>query len=588
MRRALRLLFLVFALAAIPASAQSIIERLITPGPLASGHARLESKCDSCHSSFRKEAQNARCVSCHKGVGADIAGKRRYHGKFAPARMQACKSCHSDHKGRGYDLIRLNRNGFNHNLTDYPLTGAHVKAACASCHGQGDNYRGITTVCATCHRKDEPHKGQLGRNCQTCHDTADWKRTKPFNHASTGFALTGAHSQATCKSCHAGERWKGIGSTCVSCHAKDDAHRGSRGTNCASCHRTSSWKAVTFDHDSTGFPLVGGHAATACAGCHGAGNANKHPARTCFGCHAKDDSHKGVNGTDCGSCHNPASWRRVAFDHDRLTKFPLRGVHRGTSCQSCHRQPAKDVKPPTACFGCHAEDDDHNGGNGEDCGRCHTESSWTKVNFDHDRMTDFPLRGKHALARCEACHTRPPSEMSISSQCGSCHRDDDTHRGKLGANCGNCHDAEDWKAKVRFDHGLTTFPLLGRHAAVECTACHADKTFTSKGAACAGCHEDVHHKGALGEPAQCGSCHNSSDWKAWTFDHDRQTDFALEGRHKGLICSACHSRPGDPAKLGNRCVDCHRRNDVHRGGFGDDCARCHTTSDFRQVRIERR
>ena len=92
MRSALRLVLLLLALLASQASAQSIIERLITPGPLSSAHARLESKCESCHTSFRKEAQNSRCVSCHKGIGADIAGKRRFHGKFAPARTQACKT----------------------------------------------------------------------------------------------------------------------------------------------------------------------------------------------------------------------------------------------------------------------------------------------------------------------------------------------------------------------------------------------------------------------------------------------------------------------------------------------------------------
>ena len=459
--------------------------------------------------------------------------------------------------------------------------------SCAGCHGNGDNYRGITTVCATCHKRDEPHKGKLGRQCQTCHDTGDWKKTKPYNHASTGFALTGAHARVACMSCHTGQRWAGTPAACVSCHAKDDAHRGSRGTNCASCHRTSTWRDADFDHDSTGFPLVGGHAAAACAGCHGPGNANKHPTRACFGCHAKDDTHKGVNGTNCASCHNSASWSRVAFDHDRLTKFPLRGAHRGIGCQSCHKRPAKEVKLETRCYACHAEDDDHNGGNGEDCGRCHTESSWSKVNFNHDTMTDFPLKGKHAQARCEACHTRPPSEMSISSQCGTCHRDDDAHQGKLGANCGSCHNASDWKADVRFDHALTRFPLLGKHAGLECSACHAEKTFAAKGTACASCHEDQHHKGTLGQPAACASCHNSNDWKVWTFDHDAKTDFPLEGQHKGLICSACHTRPGDPADQGSQCVDCHRRDDIHRGGFGDDCARCHVTTSFRQVKLQR-
>ena len=516
MRRALHLILLICALLAAPASAQSIIERLVTPGSLAAGHAKLESHCESCHTSFRKDAQNSKCVACHKGVGADIAERTHFHGKYAPARNRSCKSCHSEHKGRGYALIRLDRSSFNHALTDYPLTGGHKQASCSSCHGSGNNYRGITKVCANCHKQDDPHRGQLGQKCQTCHEVAGWKQIKPFDHASTGFSLTGGHARAGCLSCHAGQRWKGLGTSCVSCHANDDVHKGGRGTNCV-------------------------------------------------------------------SCHNTASWKQASFDHDRMTRFPLKGAHRFAACASCHKQPPKSAKPPVTCYGCHAADDVHKGGNGRDCARCHAESSWKKVSFNHDSMTRFPLSGKHAGIRCESCHTRPPRELKLSMECSACHAKDDVHAGKLGDKCGRCHDSSDWKTNVRFDHALTRFPLLGKHAEVACSDCHADKSFAAKGVSCASCHEDKHHQGRLGSPARCSSCHNTVDWKVWTFDHDKRTRFALTGRHKGLICSACHARAGDPAKLGSQCVDCHRRQDVHRGGFGQDCARCHVTTSFREI-----
>ncbi len=580
-----RLVWIFLLLLAAPAFGQSIMERLVTPGPLATAHVRLESRCDSCHSSFRKEAQNAKCTDCHKGIGSDIATGTRYHGKFAQARTGTCKSCHSEHKGRATNLIRLDRASFNHNLTDYPLTGGHAKpaATCTACHGPGTNYRGISTACASCHARKEPHRGLLGRNCQTCHTVAAWKQLKPFDHAATGFALTGAHRQQACMTCHAGQRWKGLGTTCIACHAKDDAHKGSRGTNCASCHTTASWGAATFDHDSTGFPLVGGHAVTACAGCHGPGNVNKHPPRTCIGCHAKDDSHKGSNGTDCATCHNARSWKQTSFDHDRLTRFPLKGKHRTTACAGCHKQPAKLVKPPVTCFGCHAKDDLHKGNNGQDCERCHNASSWKIVDFNHNTMTKFPLAGKHAKAKCEACHTKPHKELELSVECGSCHNKVDVHLGRLGGDCKQCHDNNDWKTKVSFDHALTRFPLLGKHVQVKCIDCHKDKTYSAKGITCASCHEDKKHKGTFGTPANCRSCHNSTDWKVWSFNHEVATDFPLTGKHKGLVCSACHSRAGDPAKTGTQCVDCHRRDDIHRGGFGEDCERCHVTGSFAEI-----
>jgi len=583
MRLFLRLFWFVLLLATAPVLAQSLMERLVTPGPLSNVHARLEAHCDSCHTSFSKTAQNARCAACHKGIGADIAQGSHFHGKFAPARSGTCKGCHSEHRGRGFGLIQFNRATFNHALSEYPLTGAHQRVTCTACHGPTHQYRGLARDCASCHARKDPHRGQLGRNCQNCHTTAAWKGPLRFDHSQTRFQLSGAHRTAACLSCHAGQRWKGLGTTCVACHKQDDAHKGTRGANCAGCHATTAWKAVTFDHSSTGYPLIGGHATAACAGCHGPGNANLHPARTCNTCHARDDAHKGTNGTDCANCHSPRAWKQVSFDHDRMTSFPLKGAHRAAACAGCHKQPPKIAKPPITCNACHAKDDAHKGGNGQDCERCHTEKAWKSVSFNHATMTRFPLLGKHAQVRCETCHVHPANEVKLVTQCGSCHAKDDAHSGKLGGDCQRCHSSESWKTGIRFDHDLTRFPLLGKHSTLECTSCHAGKDFTAKGLACAACHEDKRHAGTLGTPAPCQKCHVTTAWKAWTFDHDHATSFALTGRHRGLICSACHVRAGDPGKLGTRCVDCHRRDDRHRGGFGDDCAECHVTSGFSEI-----
>ncbi len=566
------------------ASAQSIMERLVTPGPLASAHARLESDCASCHSSFERAGQNARCLDCHDEVRADITSRRRFHGRYQQARTGECSTCHSDHLGRNYTLIRFNRARFNHDLTDYPLEGGHARVGCTDCHGNGNDYRGTTTSCASCHRTDDPHRNRLGRQCQDCHQVSSWQTLRPFNHvARTGFALGGGHATVGCMSCHQGQTWQGTGTQCIDCHRQDDSHRGTRGTNCASCHRTTTWPAVTFDHDSTGFTLTGGHATASCESCHGAGNANLHPSRGCNACHAADDTHQGANGTECQDCHTTRAWNQVRFDHDQMTEFPLRGAHRQATCEGCHREPPRQVSPPVACIGCHLEDDTHEGRNGEDCARCHNETAWPEVDFNHDTMTSFPLLGAHAAAVCETCHTAPATEQQLSGQCIDCHREDDAHTGNLGESCATCHDSQDWTTLVRFDHELTRFPLLGSHAQGECVDCHADKSFTAAGTACADCHEDTRHQGTLGTPSQCQSCHNTNDWTAWAFDHDRATSFPLTGRHQGLICSACHGRAGDPADTSSGCIDCHRRDDTHRGAFGGDCARCHVTDSFRDI-----
>jgi hypothetical protein len=570
-------------MAAQSVSAQSIMERLVTPGPLSSAHAKLEANCSGCHSSFAREAQNGKCLSCHQGIAEDVRGHLGFHGK-SNARSQPCKVCHSEHHGRGFGLIRFNRTGFNHQLTDYPLVGGHAKASCAGCHGTSTHYRRTPVTCASCHAKKDPHLGRLGKNCQGCHTVFDWKKPLPFDHGKTGFALTGGHRTIACLTCHAGQRWAGTPQQCFGCHAKNDAHRGSRGTNCGSCHTTAGWKSATFNHArDAGFPLLGKHGTTSCAGCHGANNAIRNPPRTCFGCHAKDDSHKGSRGTNCASCHSPAAWNDTSFDHNKNTDFPLLGKHSSVACAGCHGAGNSIKKPSKTCVGCHAKDDSHKGRNGTDCAKCHTSKDWKVTSFDHDTMTKFALRGAHKTVLCEACHKQPTHVAMPPSTCVGCHVEDDVHKGKLGGECANCHNVTKWKEGVLFDHALTRFPLVGKHASLTCVQCHADKSYTSKGITCQSCHVDDHHLGTLGKGPPCAECHTVNDWKAWRFDHDAETSFPLTGKHQGLICSACHKKSVEPADTPTECISCHQRNDIHHGNFGNNCAKCHVTSSFSEI-----
>jgi len=85
------------------------------------------------------------------------------------------------------------------------------------------------------------------------------------------------------------------------------------------------------------------------------------------------------------------------------------------------------------------------------------------------------------------------------------------------------------------------------------------------------------HKGGNG--AACEQCHQTQSWKAATFDHDRQTRFALTGAHGGLACATCHQSarfkdaPAD-------CAGCHREDDPHKGAYKGDCAGCHNPSGW--------
>ncbi|WP_242138858.1 cytochrome C [Sphingomonas sp. TREG-RG-20F-R18-01] len=455
------------------------------------------------------------------------------------------------------------------------------------------------TTCIACHarvgRDIVDHRGYHGRvpasataRCSACHQEhrgphGDIVHFDPhhFDHRLSDFALTGAHRGVACHACHRPHQaFAAAPSACTACHAKQDVHHGRFGKDCASCHDSRSWKTIhAFDHARTGYPLIGFHRRTACAGCHGNGRLAGTP-RTCIACHRNDDVHHGARGSDCAACHTPAGWKLATFDHNRDTRFPLIGAHASAGCVGCHGQNMAQRHPPTTCIACHANKDVHHGQFGADCATCHASTQWQSVHFDHDRMTRFPLKGAHRGVVCTACHVGPLHSVKPPSTCIGCHRADDPHRGRLGPNCASCHNEARWREALGFDHGLTRFPLLGQHVRTPCVRCHVDRSFTAKGLACAACHADDFHKGRLGQAPDCAQCHVPSGWDRWRFDHARQTGFAIDGKHQGLACAACHRVAARTAKLNPSCYSCHRADDAHHGAFGQQCAQCHSTKGF--------
>ena len=420
--------------------AQSIIERMVNPGPLAKAHATLEPKCDSCHVPFQRAGQTPLCLDCHKPVATDIQSKLGFHGLSPGIQGVECRTCHTDHKGREFDIAPFEAAAFDHRLTDYPLTGAHVKTACASCHPATRKFRDAPSGCNDCHARQDIHKGQFGTQCQDCHSTASWKEVARFDHDRTAFPLRGLHVKVPCAACHKDRVFKGTPLTCVGCHSKDDVHKGKLGTKCESCHAVTGWKAAEFDHDKTEFPLRGAHVKVACKGCHADPGFKDAPPKSCVGCHKKDDVHQGSFGTNCAGCHSVKTWKAATFDHNK-TAFPLAGRHKQVECAQCHT--SKDFKAaPTECRGCH-RDSFHQGRLGPRCESCHTARSWLGATFNHTTQTRFPLTGAHKRLDCHECHSRPVTgRPELSSVCGTCHKKDDVHRGAFGQNCGRCHNTQ--------------------------------------------------------------------------------------------------------------------------------------------------
>ncbi len=591
LRTFLTWLMISFSFAFLPVSARAdTVESVLMPGKVIEGHADLESDCNNCHARFKKSAQTALCLDCHKDVAKDVTQKQGYHGRL---KDEECRACHTEHKGRTMNNAPLDEKTFDHRLTDFALKGGHAtaKVVCRDCHKPKVKFRDAPSDCFACHRKDDTHKGSLGTQCADCHEESDWKKTR-FDHGKTKFPLTGLHRDVPCKDCHTDPKFKGAPTACVGCHKKVDEHKGRFGTKCESCHTDKDWKGIIFNHDKdTKYPLRGKHRIAKCESCH-TGFLFKDKLKTaCIACHKPEDEkkgHKGRFGDKCESCHTEKDWSITTFNHDRDTKYTLRGKHIQAKCESCHTGFLYKEKLTTTCVACHKTDDDkkgHKGRFGEKCESCHMEKDWKATTFNHDRDTQYRLLGRHIQARCDACHTGFLYKEKIQTVCIACHEKDDKHKGQEGRKCESCHNERSWKTDVVFDHGLSRFPLLGKHAKVECKKCHLTPAFRDAKIECVACHEkDDAHKRRLG--TQCETCHNARDWKTWSFDHDRQTHFKLDGGHKGIKCIACHKRPVSTktASLSNSCVSCHEEEDIHDGSFGKLCERCHVSSSFKKIK----
>lgn len=546
---------------------------------LKGGHAAEKVVCKDCHKPKVKwrDAPNA-CFDCHK-KDDDKAHKGNL-GKD-------CAKCHAE---KDWKIT-----SFDHSKTDFDLKGKHVDVKCKECHID-NRYKDTPTKCFDCHKKDDTkaHKGVFGSKCETCHGEKSWKDDIHFNHdKDTKFDLRDKHREAKCSACHkaAGEKLK---TACISCHKKDDKHNGTLGEKCEECHGARDWKSPKgFNHDQdTKFPLKDKHKEAKCDKCHTTGQKYEKLALDCWSCHKKDDekAHKGNFGKKCEDCHKENDWKKIYFSHDKDTKYPLRFKHFDVKCDKCHTGKLYEQKLTQVCYDCHKKTDDdkgHHGNLGDKCDKCHNEKSWkgSDVRFDHDKDTKYPLKFKHKDAKCEKCHTTPVFRDKTPTDCYTCHKKDDKHNGQEGKKCEDCHNEKSWKDDVKFDHGKTKFPLLGKHIKTECKKCHDTPEFKNAKSDCYACHKkEDKHELRLGK--KCDSCHNARDWKAWDFNHDKRTKYKIDGAHKKAECLDCHKLPmsGDKVLTPNSCAGCHDGEDVHEGGFGKQCERCHTTTSFKEVK----
>ena len=576
--------------------------------PIYSGKHQGEwSDCIDCHTT-QGDYSTFDCLICHTNPETDDehGGVQGY-----VYQSQACLACHPT--GDEDD-------DFDHNATNFPLTGAHTMTDCIQCHAAG--YQGTTTVCAECHQADfegssNPDHVLLGipMECVDCHSTTpDWMPAT-FTIHDQYYPLNGAHAVIAndCATCHNGD-YNNTPNTCVGCHlnnyqdTQDPDHEVLQfSQECTDCHNENAWIPATFDHDVQFFPIYSGkHAGKwmECVDCHTvAGNYSQF---TCVTCHMQgetNDQHNNVpgyifNSDACLACH-PTGDADIVFDHN-TTMFPLTGEHLNTDCVACHANGYKGT--PTECVACHQEDYDgsSNPNHGSlgltmDCASCHTtDAEWKPANFpNHD--DNYLLEGAHAVIRndCATCHNGDYN--NTPNTCVGCHLDDyeatenpDHEIVQFSQDCAECHSQDRWVPST-FDHDGLYFPIYsGKHLGTwsDCVDCHTVAGDFSQ-FTCVTCHmqgetndQHMNEPGYVYNSDACLACHPTGD-ADMAFDHSA-TAFPLTGGHVGVDCILCHS--GGYAGTPTNCDACHQMdfdqtlNPDHGGlGIPTNCEMCHTT-----------
>ncbi|MFO0833053.1 MAG: cytochrome c3 family protein [Phycisphaerales bacterium] len=535
--------------------------------PLVGGHRAP--KCGDCHTEKGVfTGLKSDCVACHQ-KDFDKTAKPAHAGTGLGT---ACADCHGVEKW-GQDVKFTHPGPFR-------LEGAHAKERCEACHTARE-YTKLVSECASCHKDEydkttEPNHATAGMktSCADCHGVAGWKEGVRFDHPAS-FPLGGVHAATTCTQCHApGVPERGVAAfkeepSCGSCHASPHAEgvvraaaaraKGARPDACAACHvmADASWwsagpRMSAELHGATGFPLTAPHVNIECRACHAGYAADRAAVHTqeeyrasypgrgaqqCEACHT--DPHDGqflASGTRgrCVACHEASRFSPVQFgakEHAQC-RFPLDGSHTAVACSACHKVEQKgDVKfrrfvlTATVCADCHK--DVHDGafdraGSAKvvrgkaGCARCHTTKDFREVAWgpeDHKLWTGSELLGRHAGAACADCHRRP---------------------------------------------GAGAAPGAARPARVP--------AFTKAPEACVECHADVHAgQFAVKGVDDCTRCHRSTEsFRTLTFQHDRDSGFALDADHAKLACDACHKAYEVQGvsivrykPLGTKCSDCH-------------------------------
>ncbi len=374
----------------------------------------LSTDCLSCHKDQHQQKFSSKCLECHsmdswksiknfnhsktgfplEGKHTQVACSKCHNSNQLSVKdithktVRDCLSCHKDQHQQQLSPKCTNCHGlnswkpainFDHDKTNYKLTGKHTKTQCIQCHkrinGQGSmQFKNILyATCNQCH--EDKHKGRFGTSCEKCHTTDSWKNltnSSAFNHDLTRYPLKGKHTAVKCLGCHKDGNYTTplVYGKCTDCHK--NYHKNYEDIKpCETCHTVNSFKpsdyTTTHHNTQTNFKLAGAHLAVSCKACHLRPGSTQWDFRLketkCTDCHKSN--HKGLfslknEWKNCEDCHNDKNWIATKFNHNSDSRYPLDGAHNKLSCKVCHQvQNSSGGKTsiyqplPLTCKGCH-------------------------------------------------------------------------------------------------------------------------------------------------------------------------------------------------------------------------------------------
>ncbi len=314
----------------------------------------------------------------------------------------------------------------------------------------------------------------------------------------------------------------------------------------------------TFDHQTTGFELLGQHRDLSCESCHISAVFKGTPTQ-CSACHgvgtavratAKSTNH--VQSSDrCDACHNSVAWiPAVTFDH----------VEVQGSCSSCHNNVQALGKPLGHI------------NTTQECNTCHTTLSWAGASFNHAGVTGgcaschngtqasglptghIPTGG----APCESCH----SVSNFSNWTGAVMN----HGAVKGIACDACHESGMSFIGVT----IVTRPPLPHPAGGDCGLCHLSTTSFKSGLALPANHIPL----PAADSGNCVLCHsNPANFAVYSMNHVNIASNCAQCHATGLSFAnmAPPTLKQPPTNhipfAGASCESCHAATSTSTGGF---------------------